>query len=71
MQVSGSVLAWEEQLRMWQPAVSGPALYPTTSRSVESTGHLDFIAIAYHREALEVNHTIFLQTLLFAVFSKP
>jgi hypothetical protein len=51
------VTFFEMDLLQWEPAIGGPAyrsLIPITP--ISAVGHLDFIMIAYHREALETLH---------------
>lgn len=56
IKVQGSLHNWETQLSMWLPAVASPVYDRSYSRNTESTSHVDFIMIAYHREVLEVLH---------------
>ena len=49
--------AFISDLMQWRPALAGPSLhskYPPVNTTVASVGHIDYIYIAYHREALEV-----------------
>ena len=48
--------AFVSDLMQWRPALAGPSLhakYPPVNTTVASVGHIDYIYIAYHREALE------------------
>ena len=47
---------FEMDLLQWEPAVAGPSYQEQSFTVVTGTAHMDFIMIAYHREALEVLH---------------
>lgn len=48
---------FEMDLLQWEPAIGGPLYGSHVSPTpISAVGHLDFILIAYHREALETLH---------------
>ena len=51
------VAFFEMDLLQWEPAIGGPLYRSLVSPTpISAVGHLDFIMIAYHREALETLH---------------
>jgi len=58
---SGNLMQFQVNLREWQPAIGVPGFissgYP--QKDIDSSNHVDYIFIAFHREVMEVSRCIY------------